>query len=66
MTASIAARRSAPGRGRGVLGGDDDRPDPLARCHKELLARLAPILKNRHETVQENCIDLVGDRKRHV
>eukprot|EP00596_Hydrurales_sp_CCMP1899_P009694 CAMPEP_0119038932 /NCGR_PEP_ID=MMETSP1177-20130426/8140_1 /TAXON_ID=2985 /ORGANISM="Ochromonas sp, Strain CCMP1899" /LENGTH=1295 /DNA_ID=CAMNT_0007002149 /DNA_START=75 /DNA_END=3959 /DNA_ORIENTATION=+ len=27
---------------------------------KDLLPRLAPILKNRHEKVQENCIDLVG------
>mmetsp|Transcript_9091 Transcript_9091/g.13604 ORF Transcript_9091/g.13604 Transcript_9091/m.13604 type:complete len:1295 (-) Transcript_9091:79-3963(-) len=26
----------------------------------ELLPRLSPILKNRHEKVQENCIDLVG------
>ncbi|KAF2943011.1 hypothetical protein DAI22_02g034600 [Oryza sativa Japonica Group] len=27
---------------------------------KNLLPRLTPILKNRHEKVQENCIDLVG------
>ena len=27
---------------------------------KDLLPRLTPILKNRHETVQENAIDLVG------
>ncbi len=27
---------------------------------KDLLPRLTPVLKNRHETVQENCIDLVG------
>merc|ERR1711959_331652 len=27
---------------------------------KDLLPRLSPILKNRHEAVQENCIDLVG------
>jgi len=27
---------------------------------KDLLPRLAPILRNRHEKVQENCIDLVG------
>ena len=27
---------------------------------KDLLPRLTPILKNRHEVVQENCIDLVG------
>ncbi|KAL1810490.1 hypothetical protein DCAR_0730192 [Daucus carota subsp. sativus] len=27
---------------------------------KDLLSRLTPILKNRHEKVQENCIDLVG------
>ncbi|KAM5585277.1 hypothetical protein ABKV19_004591 [Rosa sericea] len=27
---------------------------------KDLIPRLAPILKNRHEKVQENCIDLVG------
>ncbi|KAF7232024.1 hypothetical protein EG68_10137 [Paragonimus skrjabini miyazakii] len=27
---------------------------------KELLPRLTPILKNRHEKVEENCIDLVG------
>ena len=27
---------------------------------KDLLPRLAPILKNQHEKVQENCIDLVG------
>jgi splicing factor 3B subunit 1 len=27
---------------------------------KELLPRLTPILKNRHEKVMENCIDLVG------
>jgi hypothetical protein len=26
----------------------------------ELLPRLTPVLKNRHEKVQENCIDLVG------
>ena len=27
---------------------------------KDVLPRLTPILKNRHEKVQENCIDLVG------
>lgn len=27
---------------------------------KDLVPRLTPILKNRHEKVQENCIDLVG------
>lgn len=27
---------------------------------KDLLPSLTPILKNRHEKVQENCIDLVG------
>jgi len=27
---------------------------------KEILPRLTPIMKNRHEKVQENCIDLVG------
>ena len=27
---------------------------------KDLLPRLTPILKNRHEKVQENVIDLVG------
>ena len=27
---------------------------------KDLLPRLMPILKNRHEKVQENCVDLVG------
>jgi len=27
---------------------------------KDLLPRLVPIMKNRHEKVQENCIDLVG------
>ncbi|KAF6143364.1 hypothetical protein GIB67_001308 [Kingdonia uniflora] len=27
---------------------------------KDLLPRITPILKNRHEKVQENCIDLVG------
>jgi len=27
---------------------------------KDLLPRLTPIMKNRHEKVQENCIDLVG------
>jgi len=27
---------------------------------KELLPRLTPILENRHEKVQENCIDLIG------
>ena len=27
---------------------------------KDLLPRLTPILKNRQEKVQENCIDLVG------
>jgi splicing factor 3B subunit 1 len=27
---------------------------------RDLLPRLAPILRNRHEKVQENCIDLVG------
>lgn len=39
---------------------------PFAGMHKmtppikDLLPRLTPILKNRHEKVQENCIDLVG------
>uniref|UniRef100_A0A914WR81 GPN-loop GTPase 3 n=1 Tax=Plectus sambesii TaxID=2011161 RepID=A0A914WR81_9BILA len=28
---------------------------------KDLLPRLTPILKNRHEKVQENCIDLLND-----
>ena len=27
---------------------------------RDLLPRLTPILKNRHEKVQENCIDLIG------
>ena len=27
---------------------------------KDLLPHLTPILKNRHEKVQENCSDLVG------
>jgi splicing factor 3B subunit 1 len=27
---------------------------------KDLLPRLTPIMKNRHEKVQKNCIDLVG------
>jgi len=27
---------------------------------KNLLPRLIPILKNRHEKVQDNCINLVG------
>lgn len=27
---------------------------------KDLLPKLTPIMKNRHEKVQENCIDLVG------
>jgi splicing factor 3B subunit 1 len=27
---------------------------------KDLLPRLTPILKNRNEKVQENCIELVG------
>ena len=31
---------------------------------KDLLPRLTPILKNRHEKVQENCIDLVGRDRR--
>jgi len=38
-----------------VVGMDSMTP-PI----KELLPRLTPILKNRHEKVQENCIDLVG------
>jgi len=38
-----------------VMGMDKMQP-PI----KDLLPRLTPILKNRHEKVQENCIDLVG------
>ena len=38
-----------------VVGMEDMDP-PI----KELLPSLTPILKNRHEKVQENCIDLVG------
>lgn len=38
-----------------VIGIDDMKP-PI----NELLPRLTPILKNRHEKVQENCILLVG------
>eukprot|EP00210_Caulerpa_lentillifera_P006710 g6412.t1 len=38
-----------------VMGMDKMTP-PI----KDLLPRLTPILKNRHEKVQENCIDLVG------
>ena len=30
------------------------------QVQQDLLPRLTPILKNRHEKVQENCIDLVG------
>jgi hypothetical protein len=33
---------------------------------KDLLPRLTPILKNRHEKVQENCIDLVGAATSHA
>jgi len=36
--------------------GMDEMTPPI----RELLPRLTPILKNRHEKVQENCIDLVG------
>lgn len=38
-----------------VIGMEDMQP-PI----KDLLPRLTPIMKNRHEKVQENCIDLVG------
>ncbi|KAJ1729808.1 U2 snRNP component prp10 [Coemansia sp. Benny D160-2] len=38
-----------------VIGMADMQP-PIG----DLLPRLTPILKNRHEKVQENCIDLVG------
>ncbi|KAJ1990486.1 U2 snRNP component prp10 [Coemansia spiralis] len=38
-----------------VIGMSDMQP-PIG----DLLPRLTPILKNRHEKVQENCIDLVG------
>lgn len=38
-----------------VIGIEQMRP-PV----QELIPRLTPILKNRHEKVQENCIDLVG------
>ncbi|KAL0481841.1 splicing factor 3B subunit 1 [Acrasis kona] len=38
-----------------VIGMDKMTP-PI----KDLLPRLTPILKNRHEKVQENCIELVG------
>merc|ERR1711959_61521 len=38
-----------------VLGTQEMNP-PI----KDLLPRLKPILKNRHDKVQENCIDLVG------
>lgn len=38
-----------------VIGIDDMQP-PI----NELLPRLTPVLKNRHEKVQENCIILVG------
>lgn len=34
--------------------------DKMTPPIKDLLPRLTPILKNRHEKVQENCIDLVG------
>jgi splicing factor 3B subunit 1 len=39
----------------GVIGMNKMTP-PI----RDLLPRLTPILKNRHEKVQENCIDLVG------
>merc|ERR1719356_118880 len=38
-----------------VIGMNDMTP-PI----RDLLPRLTPILRNRHEKVQENCIDLVG------
>ncbi|KAJ2690328.1 U2 snRNP component prp10 [Coemansia spiralis] len=38
-----------------VIGMTDMQP-PIA----DLLPRLTPILKNRHEKVQENCLDLIG------
>jgi splicing factor 3B subunit 1 len=38
-----------------VIGMDNMTP-PI----RDLLPRLTPILRNRHEKVQENCIDLVG------
>lgn len=34
--------------------------DLIVDLFQDLLPRLTPILKNRHEKVQENCIDLVG------
>ncbi len=39
-----------------VLGVPQKMTPPI----KDLLPRLTPILKNRQEKVQENCIDLVG------
>jgi splicing factor 3B subunit 1 len=39
-----------------ILIGMDKMTPPI----KDLLPRLTPILKNRHEKVQENVIDLVG------
>ena len=43
---------------KGVVNalGMEDMTPPI----KDLLPRLTPILRNRHEKVQENCIDLVG------
>jgi len=38
-----------------VVGMDNMQP-PI----RDLITKLTPILKNRHEKVQENCIDLVG------
>jgi splicing factor 3B subunit 1 len=38
-----------------VVGMEDITP-PI----RDLLPRLTPVLKNRHEKVQENCIDLIG------
>eukprot|EP00746_Dinoflagellata_sp_MGD_P158438 gnl/MRDRNA2_/MRDRNA2_86468_c0_seq1.p1 gnl/MRDRNA2_/MRDRNA2_86468_c0~~gnl/MRDRNA2_/MRDRNA2_86468_c0_seq1.p1 ORF type:complete len:1062 (-),score=31.98 gnl/MRDRNA2_/MRDRNA2_86468_c0_seq1:117-3245(-) len=38
-----------------ILGTQEMHPEI-----KELLPSLVPILKNRHEKVQENCVDLVG------
>jgi hypothetical protein len=35
-------------------------PQKMTPPIKDLLPRLTPILKNRQEKVQENCIDLVG------
>ena len=60
IVAVVYSSGGSSGGGSGGTGGVDSVAERMQPPVRDLLPRLTPILKNRHERVQEACVDLVG------